>query len=162
MYKILGEEIGSELKARNTPGVFIQGLVVYSGADDEVLFERLLSEDVLAQVEGFCEEQGVSLIAYSGDRIVSIAVTATVLRCEQCDGQERGSIFFRSIARCARSYGSRVVLILEEETLRVRPWARALPELFRFAARCRHEVVTFCTKWTDIPGIVVAHRASKG
>lgn len=71
MYKILGEEISSELKAKDAPGVFIQGLVVYSGASDEVLFERLLCADVIAQVESFCEERGVSLIAYCGDRIVS-------------------------------------------------------------------------------------------
>lgn len=71
MYKILGEEISSELKARNAPGVFIQGLVVYSDAGDEVLFERLLGADIVTQVEAFCEENGVSVIAYSGDRIVS-------------------------------------------------------------------------------------------
>lgn len=74
MYNILGEEMGLQLRASNAPGVFIQGLVVYAGSGDEVLFERLLDADVVAQVASFCEEKGVSLIAYSGDRIVSCAV----------------------------------------------------------------------------------------
>lgn len=72
MYKILGEEISSHLKVNNAPGVFIQGLVIYSGSGDEVLYERLLDTSVVKQVVNFCEEKGVSLIAYSGDRIVSI------------------------------------------------------------------------------------------
>lgn len=75
MYKILGEDIGAKLRARNAPGVFIQGLVVYSGSGDEVLYERLLDASVVEQVATFCEEKGVSLIAYSGDRIVSALET---------------------------------------------------------------------------------------
>lgn len=70
MYKIFGEEMSSHLKANNVPGVFIQGLLVYSGSGDEVLYERLLDADIVAQVAAFCEEKGVSLIAYSGDNIV--------------------------------------------------------------------------------------------
>ncbi|CAM9649886.1 unnamed protein product [Ectocarpus sp. 6 AP-2014] len=70
MYKILGEDIAAHLKAKDTPGVFIQGLVVYSGAGDEVLYERLLDVEIVSQVASFCEERGVSLIAYSGDEIV--------------------------------------------------------------------------------------------
>lgn len=72
MYQILGEEISSHLRVKNAPGVFIQGLVVYSGSGNEVLYERLLDTSVVKQVVNFCEEKGVSLIAYSGDRIVSI------------------------------------------------------------------------------------------
>lgn len=71
MYQVLGEDVGSQLRANNAPGVFIQGLVVYSGSGNEVLYERLLDADIVAQVASFCEERGVSLIAYSGDRIVS-------------------------------------------------------------------------------------------
>lgn len=74
MYKILGEDIAAHLKAKDTPGVFIQGLVVYSGAGDEVLYERLLDVEIVSQVASFCEERGVSLIAYSGDEIVSVYV----------------------------------------------------------------------------------------
>lgn len=74
MYKMLGEEVSTQLRANNAPGVFIQGLVVYAGSGDEVLFEQLLDADVVAQVVNFCEEKGVSLIAYSGDRIVRYAV----------------------------------------------------------------------------------------
>ncbi|CBN75910.1 haloacid dehalogenase-like hydrolase [Ectocarpus siliculosus] len=70
MYKILGEDIAAHLKTKDTPGVFIQGLVVYSGAGDEVLYERLLDVEIVSQVASFCEERGVSLIAYSGDEIV--------------------------------------------------------------------------------------------
>lgn len=77
MYKIMGEDVSSHLKAKNTPGVFIQGLVVYAGAGDEVVYERVLDVGVVSQVASFCEKQGVSLIAYSGDRIVS---------CEQALG----------------------------------------------------------------------------
>lgn len=73
MYKILGEDVSAHLKARNTPGVFSQGLVVYSGSGDEVLFEQLLDVEIVSQVASFCEENGVSLIAYSGDEIVSVA-----------------------------------------------------------------------------------------
>lgn len=104
MYKVLGEEIGSELKARNTPGVFIQGLVVYSGAGDEVLFERLLSEDVIAQVEAFCEDQGVSLIAYSGDLIVSILQLQSWRADNVIMAKSVGQHFSRSVAPCARNY----------------------------------------------------------
>lgn len=64
--------MSAELKAKNTPGVFAQGLVVYSGAGDEVLYERLLDVETVSQVVEFCEEHGVSLIAYSGDEIVSV------------------------------------------------------------------------------------------
>ena len=71
MYEILGEEISSHLRAKNAPGVFIQGLVVYSGSGDEVLYERLLDASIVDEVASFCEEKGVSLIAYSGDSIVS-------------------------------------------------------------------------------------------
>lgn len=71
MYNIFGEDMSSNLKANNVPGVFIQGLLVYSGSGDEVLYERLLDADIVAQVAAFCEEKGVSLIAYSGDNIVS-------------------------------------------------------------------------------------------
>lgn len=74
MYKILGEDVSAQLKAKDTPGVFIQGLVVYSGAGDEVLYERLLDAETVSQVTSFCEERGVSLIAYSGDSIVSVCV----------------------------------------------------------------------------------------
>lgn len=73
MYKILGEDISAHLRAKDTPGVFSQGLVVYSGAGDEVLYERLLDIEIVSQVASFCEEKGVSLIAYSGDEIVSEA-----------------------------------------------------------------------------------------
>lgn len=72
MYNIMGEDVSAELKARNTPGVFTQGLVVYSGSGDEVLYERLLDVETVSQVVKFCEEEGVSLIAYSGDDIVSV------------------------------------------------------------------------------------------
>ena len=71
MYKTFGEDMSSHLKANNVPGVFIQGLLVYSGSGGEVLYERLLDADIVAQVAAFCEEKGVSLIAYSGDNIVS-------------------------------------------------------------------------------------------
>ncbi|CAM9538817.1 unnamed protein product, partial [Hapterophycus canaliculatus] len=70
MYNILGEDVRAALKAKNTPGVFTQGLVVYSGSGDEVLYERLLDVETVSQVAKFCEEEGVSLIAYSGDDIV--------------------------------------------------------------------------------------------
>lgn len=77
---MLGEDLVSKLKAKNTPGVFVQGLLVYSGAGDEVLFERLLDADTVARIEKFCEERGVSLIAYSGDRIVSPPACSDVVR----------------------------------------------------------------------------------
>lgn len=81
MYKILGEEMAAELKAKDAPGVFSQGLVVYSGAGDEVLFERLLDADIVTQVAEFCAEQGISLIAYSGDRIVSATLKQFYFYC---------------------------------------------------------------------------------
>ncbi|CAN0216283.1 unnamed protein product [Discosporangium mesarthrocarpum] len=60
MYAALGEEVGAELRARNAPGVFIQGLIVYSGAGDEVLYERLLEVDVVEDVASFCAKRGIS------------------------------------------------------------------------------------------------------
>lgn len=79
MYKILGEDVSAHLKAKNTPGVFSQGLVVYAGSGDEVLFEQLLDVEIVSQMASFCEENGVSLIAYSGDDIVSVRLTLRLL-----------------------------------------------------------------------------------
>lgn len=93
MYKILGEDVSSQLKAKDTPGVFIQGLVVYSGAGDEVLYERLLDAETVSQVASFCEERGVSLIAYSGDSIVSLCVFV-------CDGRVFCSAFLFCLLAC--------------------------------------------------------------
>ncbi|CAM9138156.1 unnamed protein product, partial [Choristocarpus tenellus] len=70
MYAVLGDQLGAELKAKDVPGVFIQGLIVYSGAGDDVLYERLLELDVIKAVTNFCRDRGMSVIAYSGDRIV--------------------------------------------------------------------------------------------
>lgn len=64
--------MSAHLRAKDTPGVFSQGLVVYSGSGDEVLFEQLLDMEIVSEVASFCEENGVSLIAYSGDDIVSV------------------------------------------------------------------------------------------
>ncbi|KAG5176139.1 HAD-like domain-containing protein [Tribonema minus] len=62
---------GDILKARGAPGVYIQGLVVYGpGPDSKVIYERLLGADIGREVAQFCRDRNMSLIAYSGDRIV--------------------------------------------------------------------------------------------
>lgn len=93
MYKILGEDVSAHLKAKNTPGVFSQGLVVYSGSGDEVLFEQLLDVEIVSQVASFCEENGVSLIAYSGDDIVSARDSAVFCSSAKRPGNRKRSHF---------------------------------------------------------------------
>lgn len=51
-----------------TPGVYQQGLMVY-GPDGDLIFEKTLAVDIIAKVASFCEENGVSVVAYAGDDI---------------------------------------------------------------------------------------------
>ena len=67
-YNALGP-IGEELRARNAPGVFLNGLLVY-GPDGEVVQEEVLPPAVVEEVAGFVEESGLSLVAFSGERIL--------------------------------------------------------------------------------------------
>ncbi|CAI7886148.1 unnamed protein product [Closterium sp. NIES-53] len=61
-------EIKERLKLE-TPGVFLQGLMVYS-ADGTLLYERAMAEDVARQVIRFGKAEGVTLTAYCGERIL--------------------------------------------------------------------------------------------
>eukprot|EP00475_Leptophrys_vorax_P027390 TRINITY_DN39075_c0_g1_i1.p1 TRINITY_DN39075_c0_g1~~TRINITY_DN39075_c0_g1_i1.p1 ORF type:complete len:386 (-),score=22.76 TRINITY_DN39075_c0_g1_i1:219-1376(-) len=61
-------EIAERLKL-STPGVFLQGLLIYS-ADGNLLFERVMAEDVARQVINFAQAEGITLTAYCGDRIL--------------------------------------------------------------------------------------------
>ena len=70
-YNALGP-IGDALEARNAPGVFLNGLLVY-GPDGEVVQEERLPPAVVVDVASFSEEHGLSLVAFSGDRILCSA-----------------------------------------------------------------------------------------
>lgn len=52
------------------PGVYQQGLMVYN-EKNEIIYERLLDNDVIIKVEQFCEEFDIGLIAYCGERIIA-------------------------------------------------------------------------------------------
>lgn len=75
MYNTVGKDLATVMKEKNLPGVFAQGLVVYAGAGDDVIFERLLDAEIVALVSTFAEERGMTIIGYSGDRIVSFTMT---------------------------------------------------------------------------------------
>ena len=57
--------------ALDTPGVFVQGLVLTDG-DGTVRYERTLPAAVARQIDALTEEDGYTLIAYSRDRIYMI------------------------------------------------------------------------------------------
>lgn len=50
-----------------TPGVYLQGLAIYSG-DGSVRHQQTLDPEVARQVITYCEERGFTLLAYSGLR----------------------------------------------------------------------------------------------
>jgi Cof subfamily protein (haloacid dehalogenase superfamily) len=53
-----------------TPGVYSQGLVVYDG-DGSILYERRLAGSLARKVADFVQEANCSMVAYSGDDIVT-------------------------------------------------------------------------------------------
>ncbi|KAG2443542.1 hypothetical protein HXX76_001894 [Chlamydomonas incerta] len=59
----------------DTPGVFMQGLLVYD-AQGQVLHERRLEEDVALDCIALAAGAGVTLTAYCGDRILCAATDA--------------------------------------------------------------------------------------
>jgi len=56
------------------PGVFLQGLIVY-GRDGAVVYEQVLTEEFSRKVVEIAKANGITFIAYAGDRIL----------CEQTD-----------------------------------------------------------------------------
>ena len=50
------------------PGVYQQGLMVY-GQTGELIYEKLLDNEIISRVVQFCEENGVAVVAYAGERI---------------------------------------------------------------------------------------------
>lgn len=75
--KLWGEGGGVE----SIPGVYQQGLQVYGppsplgGGEAPLVHERFLPVELIRRVELFCQQQGVSLIAYSGAKIFTAAQT---------------------------------------------------------------------------------------
>lgn len=55
-----------------SPGVFLQGLMVY-GTEGRVIHSALLREDVCIEGYQFAEEHRVALVGFSGDRCVTLA-----------------------------------------------------------------------------------------
>lgn len=58
-----------------TPGVYLQGLAVYTG-DGSVRHQQTLDPEIARQVITFCEDRGFTVVAYSGTRILVRAVTS--------------------------------------------------------------------------------------
>ncbi|KAG2437621.1 hypothetical protein HYH02_011260 [Chlamydomonas schloesseri] len=56
----------------DTPGVFMQGLIVYD-SQGRILYERRLAEDVTRDCVALAAKLGVTLTAYCGDRILCAA-----------------------------------------------------------------------------------------
>ena len=50
------------------PGVFQQGLMVYN-SDGNLVYERLLENQIVVDVVNYCQRNKVSVIAYCGDKI---------------------------------------------------------------------------------------------
>uniref|UniRef100_A0A7S2ZAW7 Uncharacterized protein n=1 Tax=Rhodosorus marinus TaxID=101924 RepID=A0A7S2ZAW7_9RHOD len=71
--KKIREAYGGEV-----PGVFLQGLIVY-GLDGKIVHERLLSSDMAQKLADASREHGVTVVAYSADRIL----------CEEEDDETR-------------------------------------------------------------------------
>ena len=67
-YNALGP-IGDALRASNAPGVFLNGLLVY-GPDGEVISEQHVETDVVLSVASFADDHGLSLVGFSGERIL--------------------------------------------------------------------------------------------
>lgn len=59
-----------KLFGKNAPGVYQQGLMVYNDKN-EIIYERLLENNVIEIVEEFCEIHNLGLIAYCGERIIA-------------------------------------------------------------------------------------------
>jgi len=59
-----------DISIGNVPGVYQQGLMVYNDKG-QIIYERLLDNDVIVKVEEFCEEHDLGLIAYCGERIIA-------------------------------------------------------------------------------------------
>ena len=51
-----------------TPGVYLQGLMVY-GPGGNLIYENTLPELVITKVVDFCDQRSLSVVAYSGDDI---------------------------------------------------------------------------------------------
>ena len=65
-YNALGK-VGDRLRARQAPGVFLNGLIVY-GPGDKLLRDVALEPEVTLRAAEFAAQQGVSLVGFSGDR----------------------------------------------------------------------------------------------
>eukprot|EP00967_Tisochrysis_lutea_P060553 scaffold77462_cov41-Tisochrysis_lutea.AAC.1 len=65
-YQALGS-LGQRMKEEQTPGVFLNGLIVY-GPDAELLSDIALEDDISREVASFAADHGVSLVGFSGDR----------------------------------------------------------------------------------------------
>jgi hydroxymethylpyrimidine pyrophosphatase-like HAD family hydrolase len=52
----------------DVPGVYLQGLIVF-GTDGSVVYEETLKNNVIESATTFCEENGLELIAYCGEKI---------------------------------------------------------------------------------------------
>lgn len=51
------------------PGCYQQGLMVYD-LNGQLIYERLLTNDIIIDTVNYCKENGISVIAYAGDRIL--------------------------------------------------------------------------------------------
>jgi len=54
----------------NAAGVYQQGLMVYNDKN-EIIYERLLDNNIIEIVEEFCQEKNLGLIAYCGEKIIA-------------------------------------------------------------------------------------------
>ena len=65
-----------------TPGVYQQGLMVY-GSDGKLIYEKLLPTSVVTATERFCQQRGVAVVAYCGERVFCRAMCPQVEQLRQ-------------------------------------------------------------------------------
>ena len=70
MRNAVGEDVIQRLfgDGSRMPGIYQQGLMVF-GLNGELIYERLLEQEVIEMAVSFCKEENLSLIAYAGDRV---------------------------------------------------------------------------------------------
>lgn len=60
-----------------TPGIYVQGLVVYNG-DGTIRYQKTLDKSLIRKVITFAEDRGFSIMAYSGDNILVRSINADI------------------------------------------------------------------------------------
>ena len=137
----------------NTPQIFLQGLLIRDRHEGEIIYSRLLDEEVIRDCLLFADEHNVSLTAYCGERIV----------CQRRDEHTDRLIFYgeptpEAMGPLARYVGElpiyKIILMKDESRISdIRPYAEKT-----FGSTARASLTT------AIPGMleILPPGASKG